>query len=79
MGCGHCLSVCPLCMKHDLQEQNTNGGVVMNNAEINIENVTYEIHRHYSGNRTVQDLIRESLLLEEVPHPVFDKKAHEGV
>ena len=51
----------------------------MNNAEINIENVTYEIHRHYSGNRTVQDLIRESLLLEEVPHPVFDKKAHEGV
>jgi len=60
-------------------EQNTNGGVVMSNAEITIGPVTYEIYRQYTGEKTALDLIKESLMLEEKPQSAFDTTAHDGV
>ena len=66
-------------MKCVEKEQTTIGGVGMNNAEITIGLATYEIHRHYSGNKTVTDLVKETLMMENLPKKPFDTKDNDGV
>ena len=66
-------------MKASVLEQNTVGGVLMNQTEITIGLATYEIHRNYSGNKTVADLVKESLMMEKQPKTTFDTKAHDHV
>lgn len=66
-------------MKHVEKEQNTIGGVGMNNAEITIGQATYEIHRNFTGNKTVIDLVKESLMMEKQPEMTFDTNDDDGV
>ena len=51
----------------------------MNNAEITIGLATYEVHRTYSGNKTVTDLVKEALMMENLPKMPFDTKDDDGV
>lgn len=51
----------------------------MNNAEITIGLATYEIHRQYSGEKTVMELVKESLMMENLPKMPFDSKDDDGV
>ena len=60
-------------------EQNTIGGVGMNNAEVTIGLATYEIHRTYSGNKTAAELVKENLMMENLPNMPFDTKDDDGV
>ena len=66
-------------MKCVKKEQNTIGGVGMNNAEITIGLATYEIHRQYAGDKTVMELVKESLMMENLPKMPFDTKDDDGV
>ena len=51
----------------------------MNQTEITIGLATYEIHRNYSGNKTVADLVKESLMMEKQPKTTFDTKVYDHV
>lgn len=51
----------------------------MNNAEITIGQATYEIHRNFTGNKTVIDLVKESLMMEKQPEMTFDTNDDDGV
>lgn len=51
----------------------------MNNAEVTIGLATYEIHRTYSGNKTAAELVKENLMMENLPNMPFDTKDDDGV
>lgn len=66
-------------MKIMTMAQNTRGGVVMNNEEIVIGPVTYEVVRLYSGDKNALELIKENLMLENVPQSSFDRRSNDKV
>ena len=59
--------------------QTSPGGECMDYQEITLGQVTYEIHRVYSGGRPVSELVLDRLTQSAQPVPPFDERSGHAV
>lgn len=59
--------------------QTNPGGECMNYQEITLGQVTYEISRVYTGERSAADLVSERLVKQLSENPSFDEQHTRGV
>ena len=59
--------------------QNTRGGECMEQQEITLGQVTYQVSRVYAGNRPISELVAERLANQISENPPFDEGHTEAV
>ena len=59
--------------------QNSGGGEATQMNEIKLGDATYLVHRTFSGDRTVSDLIVDRLVHEKKEKTTFDKSTDDAV
>ncbi len=59
--------------------QNSGGGEVTQMNEIKLGDATYLVHRTFSGDRTVSDLIVDRLVHEKKEKTTFDESTDDAV
>lgn len=66
-------------MDHKPPGQTNPGGECMDYHEITLGQVTYEISRSYTGERSAVELVSERLIRQLSENPSFDKQHTKGV